>query len=379
MLMKHVCKEPLQTFTMGLPYAQFDEAPAARLVAQQYGTVHHEQVIVPSLLAHLPDLVWHLDEPSDPLSICTYLVAQFAARHVKVVLGGDGGDELFGGYDRYYGNTYAGAYARVPAVVRKGMLGPLLRLLPDGRWYKSVGHQLKWLHELSFLDGGDRYARSLGYFYFGDGWRERLYGEAMSGARISFDPAAAIRAPFDAAKAKHPIDRMLHADSMIRLPDHPVMITDRMTMAHSLEARSPFMDHELSEFAARLPMSMKVRGRSLRYIQKRLAQRYLPEAVLNRPKQGFASALPYLLRGEYEQLFDAFLRRSTLAEAQLLDQAGIDSVLAEHRAGARDHGNRLWLLVNAEAWYRLHFGGQGRDGLRAALRQPAPKSASLAA
>jgi asparagine synthase (glutamine-hydrolysing) len=369
MLMKHVCGEPLQTFTMGLPYEQFDEAPAAKLVAQRYGTAHHEEVIVPSLLAHLPDLVWHLDEPSDPLSICTYLVAKFAARHVKVVLGGDGGDELFGGYDRYYGNTYAGAYARVPAAVRKGLLGPLLKLLPDGRWYKSVGHQLKWLHELSFLDGGDRYARSLGYFYFGDGWRERLYGEAMSGTAVAFDPAAAIRAPFDAAAAKHPIDRMLHADSLVRLPDHPVMITDRMTMAHSLEARSPFMDHEIAEFAARLPMSMKVRGRSLRYIQKRLAQRYLPEAVLNRPKQGFASALPYLLRGEYEQLFDVFLRRSALAEAGLLDQNGIDSVLAEHRAGRRDHGNRLWLLVNAEAWYRIYFGGHGREGLRLAVQQ----------
>jgi asparagine synthase (glutamine-hydrolysing) len=285
------------------------------------------------------------------------------------VLGGDGGDELFGGYDRYYGNTYAGAYARVPAAVRKGLLGPLLKLLPDGRWYKSVGHQLKWLHELSFLDGGDRYARSLGYFYFGDGWRERLYGEAMSGTAVAFDPAAAIRAPFDAAAAKHPIDRMLHADSLVRLPDHPVMITDRMTMAHSLEARSPFMDHEIAEFAARLPMSMKVRGRSLRYIQKRLAQRYLPEAVLNRPKQGFASALPYLLRGEYEQLFDVFLRRSALAEAGWLDQNGIDSVLAEHRAGRRDHGNRLWLLVNAEAWYRIYFGGHGREGLRLAVQQ----------
>jgi asparagine synthase (glutamine-hydrolysing) len=116
-------------------------------------------------------------------------------------------------------------------------------------------------------------------------------------------------------------------------------------------------------------MSMKVRGRSLRYIQKRLAQRYLPEAVLNRPKQGFASALPYLLRGEYEQLFDVFLRRSALAEAGLLDQNGIDSVLAEHRAGRRDHGNRLWLLVNAEAWYRIYFGGHGREGLRLAVQQ----------
>jgi asparagine synthase (glutamine-hydrolysing) len=369
MLMKHVLKEPLPTFTMSLPYAQFDEAPAARAVAHMYGTAHHEEVMVPSLLEHLPELIWYLDEPSDPLSICTYLLARFARTHVKVALGGDGGDELFGGYDRYYGNTYAGTYARVPGFVRKQLIEPLLRAFPDGRWYKSVGHQLKWLHELSFLDGGARYAHSLGYFYFGNGWRDRLYGGAMSGTSVSFDPGAAIRSPFETASAEHPIDRMLHADSLVRLPDHAVMITDRMSMAHSLEVRSPFMDHELAEFAARLPIRLKVRGRSLRYIQKRLAQRYLPEAVLNRPKQGFASALPYLLRDEYERLFDAFLRDSTLAGADLLEQAGIDALLEEHRAGHHDHGNRLWLLVNAEAWYRFNFTGESRDGLRNVVQQ----------
>jgi asparagine synthase (glutamine-hydrolysing) len=201
----------------------------------------------------------------------------------------------------------------------------------------------------------------------------------MREASANFDPTESISKPFDAALAEHPIDRMLHSDSFVRLPDHPVMITDRMTMAHSLEARSPFMDHELAQFAARLPMNLKVRGRSLRYIQKRLAERYLPDSVLNRPKQGFASALPYLLRNEYENLFDVFLQRSTLAEAGLLDQSGIDSVLAEHRSERFDHGNRLWLLVNAEAWYRLHFGGQGRDGLRAVMQRSQSDCASLAA
>jgi asparagine synthase (glutamine-hydrolysing) len=379
MLMKHVCKEPLQTFTMGLPYREFDETPAARRVAEAYGTQHHEQVITPSLVRNLPELVWHLDEPSDPLSVCAYLLAEFAARKVKVVLGGDGGDELFGGYDRYYGNQYAGLLARVPAVMRRGLLGTVLRVLPDGGWYKSRAHQLKWLYELSFLSGSQRYARSLGYFYFGDDWRARLYGQGMSGVGSEADPTAAVRRLFDAKPGREPIDSMLYADSFIRLPDHPVMITDRMTMAHSLEARSPFMDHELAEFTARLPVALKVRGRSLRWIQKRLAERYLPPDVLARPKQGFASALPYMLRDEYEQLFDVFLARSALAEDEVLRQPAIDQLLGEHRAGRADHGNRLWLLVNSEVWYRMYIRGQSTAQLRETCGAPQGRPATRAA
>ena len=358
MLMKHVASESIQTFTVGLPYRQFDEAPYARKIAERYGTEHHEKTITPSLIETLPRLVWHLDEPSDPLSVCSYLIAQMAREHVKVVLGGDGGDELFGGYDRYYGNRYASYYALVPAGVRKYMLGPALKLVPDGGWYKSRAHQLKWLHELSFLNGSARYARSLGYFYFGPEWREALYGPLMRDATRSFDPAESIREPFDAAHASDLVDRMLYADSCVRLPDHPVMILDRMTMAHGLEARAPLMDHVVAEFTARLPPSLKIRGRSLRYIQYRLAERYLPKEVLERPKQGFSSALPYMLRDEYRLLFGLFLQDSQLAQDGLLQQSAIDRLLLEHQTGKVDHGNRLWLLLNSEVWYRMFIQGE---------------------
>jgi asparagine synthase (glutamine-hydrolysing) len=159
------------------------------------------------------------------------------------------------------------------------------------------------------------------------------------------------------------------------LPNHPAMITDRMTMAHSLEARSPFMDHELAEFVARLPVALKIRGRSLRWIQKRLAERYLPPEVLNRRKQGFASALPYMLRGELHQLSAAFLATSLMAADQILQQDGIDALVAEHKTGRIDHSSRLWLLVNSEVWYRMHIRGQSADELRAACSLPNGKPA----
>ena len=353
LLMKHVASEPLQTFSVSLPYGAFNEGPYARMVAEQYGTRHYEQTLVPSLVHTLPQLVWHLDEPSDPLSVCSYLIAKMAREHVKVVLGGDGGDELFGGYDRYYGNRYANYYAFLPYSIRKHAIGALLQLVPDGNWYKSRGHRLKWLHRMSFVHGGERYAQSLGYFYFESTLRQKLYGPVMQEAASSFQPEAAIRDFFEQARASDLVDRMLYADSQVRLPDHSVMILDRMTMAHGLEARSPFMDHEIAEFAARLPARLKVRGRSLRYIQMRLAKRYLPAPLLDRPKQGFSSALPYMLKDEYKLLFNLFLRDTHLARNGVLLQPTINRLLDEHQMGRADHGNRLWLLLNSEVWYRM--------------------------
>ena len=363
LLMRHVATEPLQTFSAGLPYGDYDEAPYARLVAERYGTQHHEQTITPSLVNILPRLVWHLDEPSDPLAVCAYLIAEMARPHVKVVLGGDGGDELFGGYDRYYGNRYARYYALLPQALRQYAIGPLLDHVSEGGWYKSYRHRLKWLHQISFLGGGARYARGLGYFYFDPALRQMLYGPVLKKAASAFDPEAAIREPFERAEASDMLDRMLYADSQVRLPDHPVMILDRMTMAHGLEARSPFMDHEIAEFAARLPVRLKVRGRSLRYIQMRLAARYLPEPLLKRPKQGFSSALPYLLKNEYHMLFHLFLRGSHLARDGIFLQPTIDRLLDAHMTGRADHGNRLWLLLNSEVWYRMFLEGQSVEKL----------------
>jgi asparagine synthase (glutamine-hydrolysing) len=247
--------------------------------------------------------------------------------------------------------------------MRRYVIGNVLNIIPDGGWYKSKAHQAKWLHKLSFLDGSGRYARSLSYFYFTPERRASLYGSAMNDVLRSSDPEKSIRIPFDGAAAADDLDRMLYADSCVRLPDHPVMITDRMTMAHSLEVRSPFMDHELVEFAARLPIQMKVRGRKLRYIQYKLAERYLPKEVLKRPKQGFSSALPYMLRDEYKLLYRLFLKDSVLAQEGLYKQRTVDQLLMEHQSGKTDHGNRLWLLLNSEVWYRMFVKGESSDSL----------------
>jgi asparagine synthase (glutamine-hydrolysing) len=374
MLCKNLGIKDLPTFTLGLPHEQYNEASSAKMLADQYRTDHHELTVMPSVAKHLGDLVFHLDEPSDPLSVCTWLVSRFAHESVKVTLGGDGGDELFAGYDRYYGNLYAGYYSRLPRALRKGLIGPVLDRLPDGNWYKSYAHQAKWLHELSFLDGGARYARSLSYFYFSGARRDELYSPALRQRLEQHDPEADVREYYDRPSDIGSIDRMLYADYQSRLPDHPVMISDRMGMAFGLETRSPFMDHKLVEFGARLPVQYKVRGRQLRYLQRKLAERYLPPALLSKPKQGFASALPYLLKDEYAKIFKHVLKDSRLIRSGILNAAPIHAMLRSQVAGKADHGNRLWLLVNLEAWHRIHierqsvadFGGELMQAVAAA-------------
>jgi asparagine synthase (glutamine-hydrolysing) len=365
MLVKRLGVKDLPTFTLGLPYRQFDEAPHARAVATRYGTEHHELTIQPSLTSLLPDLVSHLDEPSDPLSLCAWHVSALARKHVKVVIGGDGGDELFGGYDRYYGNLYAGYYGKVPQILRRQVLGPALTLLPAAGWYKSVGHQLRWLHRLSFLEGSSRYAASLSYFYFDRERRESLFSQASRDALAAADAESALKQPFDALEGPL-VDRMLYADSKVRLPDHPVMISDRMSMAHGLEVRSPFMDHKLAEYAAGLPWTLKVRGRQLRYLQRKLAARYLPSEILTRSKQGFSSALPYILRDEYREMYGNYLQDAELVRSGILERAPIEHLIKEHQSGRVDHGNRLWLLINSEIWYRMMILGESRDRFRTA-------------
>jgi asparagine synthase (glutamine-hydrolysing) len=354
MLTRHVCSEPLKTFSIGLPYKQFDESPHARIVADYFGTDHTERIIEPSLTKSIASLVSCLDEPSDSLSVCTNLISELASRQVKVVIGGDGGDELFGGYDRYYGNRYASQYARIPSFIRKKIIGPLLSGLPSGSWYKSKVHQLSWLHRLSFLEGGDRYAESLNYFYCDSNLRKQLYGHDASQYYAANESAeSSISNPYRSAVASDEVDRMLYADSNVRMPDHSVMILDRLSMSHSLEARAPFLDHKLAEFCAKLPANLKVHGRQLRYMQRKLAERYLPKEILQRPKQGFAVALPYMLQDEYRTIFRTFLTDSKLASNGIFEQRGVDKVLYEHFEQGRDHGNRLWLLANLEVWYRM--------------------------
>ncbi|MCP4004880.1 MAG: asparagine synthase (glutamine-hydrolyzing) [bacterium] len=366
-MMSKVSENPITTFSGDVPYERYSELPYANLVSQRFGTNHHPLTIEPSLVRMLPKQVWHLDEPSDPLSLCVYHLSELASKHLKVVLGGDGGDELFGGYDRYYGNSYASYLALLPQAVRKRVLEPLLGLMPAGFWYRSVSHKLRWILDMSYHRDGSRYAKSLSYFYFSDRYRDSLYTEKFRSEVAAFDPEGSIKQYFDTDNASELVDRMLHSDSMIRMPDHPVMIQDRMTMAHGLEARAPFLDHKLAEFCAQLPPRFKVKRNKLRRIEQELGRRHLPAELSRRKKQGFSSALPYLLADEFRTLYDVLLSQSRLVAEGILHKAAIDELLKAHLEHRADHGNRLWLLCNSEIWYRMFIDGESVDALQETL------------
>ncbi|MBW2663186.1 MAG: asparagine synthase (glutamine-hydrolyzing) [Deltaproteobacteria bacterium] len=370
-MMSKASGERIKTFSGDVPYENYSELPYAKMVSDKYKTEHHELTIIPSLVQTLPDLIWYLDEPSDPLSVCMYCISELARRDVKVVLGGDGGDELFGGYDRYYGNVLVSYYAIFPEYLRKHIFEKLINLVPEGFWYQSFSHKLKWMHQMSFYNGGDRYAKSLSYFYFSDGYKNRLYTDKFRKSVHLFDPEACIKDYFDSDNATEVIDKMLHSDSMVRMPDHPNMVLDRMTMAHGLEARSPFLDHKLAEFCASIPPQFKVRGTKRRYIQVELAKKYLPPALITKKKQGFSSPLTYLLADEFRLLYKVFLNDSSLVRDGYLNHSAINTLLYEHINKKVDHGNRLWLLCNAEVWYRMCIENESIDTIKELLNSRA--------
>ena len=373
-LMSQIAGKSIKTFSGDVPYGKYSESPFARMLSDKYNTDHEELTITPSLIQTLPELVWHLDEPSDPLSVCMYYLSEMVCKKVKVVLGGDGGDELFGGYDRYYGNKFVSYYALLPEFFRKHIFRKLINRLPEGFWYRSFSHKLRWMNQMSLYKGGERYSKSLSYFYFSDSFKDQLYTNNFKKKIGLFDPEASIKEYFNSDNATEVIDKMLYSDSMVRMPDHPVMILDRMSMAHGLEARSPFLDHKLAEFCALIPCQFKVRRGQLRYIQVELAKKYLPPALLKRNKQGFSSPLTYLLADEFRLLYKTFLNNSRLVSAGYLNQSAINLLLNEHLNKRVDHGNRLWLLCNSEIWYRMYIENEGKESITELLYSQADSS-----
>ena len=346
----------VRTFSIGVEEHDFDETPFARMVAKHYHTDHLEERVQADLIRSLPDMVWHLDEPSDPVAACMFQAARLAARNVKVVLGGDGGDELFAGFDRYRGNSYIQAYQRIPSFLREHLIGPVLCKVPDSFTYKSTSQKIRWVHELSTLQSpGERYAGATSFFRFNQRQKKDLYSPPLWGQLGGVDSAAVLGEQYDRADAADPVDRMLFTDYMTRLPEHSLMLTDRMTMAHGLEARSPFLDHDLVEYLAAFPSYLKIRGRTTKHLLRRLAEEYLPRPIVHREKQGFVFPIAYWFRNELHPFLHRFLLDSQFVHQGMFRRAMLESLLLEHRENRIDHHVRLWMLLNLEIWHRIYI------------------------
>jgi len=363
-IMAKVSDSPIPTFSIGVKESDFNELPFARQVARRYGTEHHEWVVRADVVHLIPSMVWHMDEPSDPFGVGVYLVSKLTRQHVKVALGGDGGDELFAGYDRFLGNRLADSYCILPEWFRKGVMRRLAKAVPDSYGYKSLAQKIRWMNDMSFTSRGRRYAESMSFLRFTNEAKNRLFTDKAESAMDQPDSTEKVLAFFDADCVSELVDRMLYTDVMTRLPDHLLVILDRMAMAHSLEGRSPYVDYKMVEFAASIPTGLKLKGRKLKYILRRVASRYLPPELIGRRKQGFGFPLAEWMRNELSGFIRGLMDESRFIESGIFNGDEVRSVLDEHIGGKWDHNFRIWILINLEFWYRLFFEGQSVDDLR---------------
>jgi asparagine synthase (glutamine-hydrolysing) len=356
-------KEPVRTFSIGVNDESQSELPWAKQVAERYGTRHTETITQPDLAQLTPKMVAAMEEPVDPFACGVYVVSRAASSEVTVALGGDGGDELFAGYDRYKGQELAEYYAHLPRMMRHGLLRPILRRFPDSFGYNSFASKLRWLDEVADFDGFERYASSAAFLRFPHARKQALFTPGAWKDISGSMSERLLEQYFTDGSASAFIDRMLHADCMTRLADHQLPIVDKMSMAHSLELRSPFLDRRVAEFAMRIPAHLKMKNRRIKYLTRTLAERYLPQQLINRRKQGFGFPLAHWLRGRLRPLLDSLANDSHVAQAGVFRAAEIARLADEHCAGNMDHNYRLWMIFNVEVFWRHHIEGESIDTL----------------
>jgi asparagine synthase (glutamine-hydrolysing) len=348
---------PVPTFCVGSDERHFDERKFARQVAAHCGTFHRERYVSGEPLAYIAHLVRCLDEPSDPIAACMFEAARFAAQHVKVVLSGDGGDEVFAGFDRYAAFAWATRYASLPRWVREDVIRPMVRRLPESFRYKSLSQRMRWLDALGGEQGGRLYARMTSFFRFGPEEKRWVYGPALRDLLATVDAEAAIAAPFEHGGAEAVLHRMLYADTVTRLPEHTLLLTDRLSMAHGLEMRAPLLDHELAEFCAAMPAHLKIRRGITKFAMRQAARGWLPSDIVKRQKQGFMFPVAYWLQAETLATIRTSLLQGPLVADGWITPTAVERLLMEHARHRIDHHVRIWMLLNLDAWHRLYVGG----------------------
>ena len=354
-LMSGLSDRPVKTFSIGFADRAFNELPYARLVAQRYGTDHHELVVEPRALEVLPMLVRHYGEPfADSSAIPSYYVARLTREHVKVALNGDGGDESFAGYERYFGSQLAERYRALPAALRRGAIEPLSRLVPHRLHPRNRLRQARRFLEVAAQPAAQRYARWVSVIPHE--LKQQLYSPEMRQRMAEHD-----RAPYEyltqqfealADRDLDPVDHLLALDVQTYLPGDLLVKMDIASMAASLEARSPFLDHEVMGYAARLPSSYKLKGGRHKHLLKRIGADLLPPELLARRKMGFGVPVGEWIRGELRPLLEDTLLSQSARSREWFDHTAVRNLVDRHVRGGENHAFSLWALIWLELWQR---------------------------
>ena len=367
MHMAEAMNRPVRTFSVGFGAAAFDERQYARQVAKRYGTAHTELVLESPVADILSRLVWYYDEPfGDSSAVPSYAISELTRRHVTVVLNGDGADEIFAGYDWYKMDRLIQRGAIMPLKSRQ-WFADLARRVPADWKKTSLLRKMARLAEVLALPPSRRYAQWVEHF--SPQARHRLYADAFKDSVKDNDVDMLFAAAFAQSDAKDWLDTVLGADVSLYLADDLLVKMDRATMSHSLEARSPFLDHVLMEFVATLPVAFKQAWGQKKRILKATLRKKIPDALLDRPKMGFSVPLAEWFRNDLRDIAHDTLLSTRAAQRGYFDHREVTRLLDEHASGM-DHATRLWDLLILELWHQQFI-----DGAALSMRTP-PKSTS---
>lgn len=352
--MAETSSSPVRTFSIGFDNRRFDELPHARRVAERFATEHHEFVVRSDAISVVPRIVRQYGEPfADASAIPSFHLAEVTSGHVTVALNGDGGDEAFGGYTRYVANRLASRLDLLPVRLRYAASAGARRLRPSEA--ASAMSKAKRLAMGLGLAPAGRYESYVSWF--SEAQRASLYTDDFKAATAQSFPAQVITRPWERASGTDVLDVMLEVDAVTYLPDDLITKIDIATMAHGLEARSPLLDHELLEFAASIPAQFKVRGRQKKWILRQALRGWLPDEILDRPKQGFMVPLADWFRGELrDHLHDVLLDPRSLGRG-FFQPSSVQALLGRHCDGTADESKRLWALFVLELWNREFVDG----------------------
>jgi asparagine synthase (glutamine-hydrolysing) len=356
-IMAKLSDRPVKTFSIGFEEKDFDELTYARMVAKHFSTDHHEFVVKPNAIEILPKLVWHYNEPfADSSAIPTYYVAKMTREYVTVVLTGDAGDENFAGYHRYLRSKWVALFSKIPEGMRGNLLPGFLRTIGQLHWKEKKFNRLANYIESVSSNQARNYAEQIKIFNAGE--KDDLYSAEFSRTIAGSDSVQYLLNKYGEAETDDLIEQLLYLDINTYLPEDLLVKMDIATMANSLEARVPFLDHPLMEFVASLPSTLKVRGNITKYILKKTYADFLPKEILTRRKMGFGVPVSRWFRKELkEYVFDILLDPQSLKRGYFKKES-VERLLSEHLEGRYDHSSKIWALLFLEIWFRT-FVDQG--------------------
>ena len=348
---------PVRTFSVGFEDASLDERPYARQVAERYGTTHTELVVKAPVTDILPRLVWHYDEPfGDASAVPSYAIAELTSQHVTVVLSGDGGDENFAGYEWYVKDLFVRQGEVIPLWLRQWIASWAQGVLPTRR-QRGLLRKLTHLTELLAMSPARRYAYWMEHF--SREARQQLYTPAFGAQVMKSNPEGLFGEAFAQSDTEEWVDTMLDADVNLYLPEDLLVKIDRATMAHSLEVRSPFLDHILMEFVASVPADLKLSGKQQKRVLKTMLRDLLPKAILKRSKMGFCVPLARWFREDLREIaHDTLLAPRAMQRGYFQPQA-ISGMLDAHCRGEANYAEHLWDLLMLELWHRTFIDREG--------------------